>query len=189
MSTEFRVLLPNLRYQNNDIYFISHRPIKLKKNGKNYFQTEFPLGFKKRFSSIKYKGVQYECTIIEKEEEDGLIVSVKYETNYDNNYCHDTFKMKKLAKLFESYILNIRSYSDNDDRDDDLEISEYCQKEIKKNSLSSSSYDNDDYDNNNNNNDYHNDYQNDYHNDKYYRNKQNNDEEFNGYLFEVGNKF
>ena len=145
MSNTFHVLLPNLKYQEGDVYFICRgRPLKLKKNGKFYYKKELPLCLKKRSYSFKYEDVQYECTIKEKEEDDGLLVCVKYESMDGTSVNHDSSKTRQLAKLFESYLLNI-PYSpskNKNDIDEKTELFDYCQKEIKKNSDSFSLYNN-----------------------------------------------
>jgi hypothetical protein len=177
MSNTFHVILPNLKYQEDDVYFICRgRPLKLKKNGKFYYKKELPLFLKKRSYSFKYEDVQYECTIKEKEEEDGLIVFVKYESTDGTLVNHDSSKTRQLAKLFESYVLNIPySPSKNEkDTDEKTELFVYCQKEIKKNSESSSLYNNeddiDDLDEKNR--------------EKNSMNHGESEEEFNGHLFE-----
>lgn len=171
MSNTFNVVLPNLKYEDGDVHFICRgRPLKLKKNGKFYYKKELPLRLKKRSYSFKYKDVHYECTIKEKEEEDGLIVNVKYESSDGTYVNHDSSKTRKLAKLFESYVLNI-PYSDKEDRydtDEKTELFVYCQKEIQKNS---SSYNDETYENDNK-------------REKHPMIQEDYDEEFNGHLFE-----
>ena len=78
MPNSFKVILPNLVYKNNDVFFVfKEKPTKLKKNGKFYYVKELPLHLEKRSYIFKKDNVQYECLILEEEEDDGLIVSVK----------------------------------------------------------------------------------------------------------------
>jgi hypothetical protein len=149
METTFYIILPNLRYKkkDDDIYFVSNAPIKLKKNGKFYYQTEFPLYLEKRKYTFYYNQNSYECCIKEEEEENGLNVSVKYKKNSQLNkdpIIHDSIRIKELAKLFEAYLLHIPSYLQKHEEENNIKIEKKCKK--------SQIYKSDDYYSNYNNN-------------------------------------
>ena len=135
METTFYIILPNIRYKKheNDIYFVSNTPIKLKKNEKSYYQTEFPLHLQKRKYTFHYHQNSYECCIIEEEEENGLNVSVKYKRNSQfshNSIVHDSFRIKELAKLFEAYLLDITSYLEKHEEENNNLNSSVSEKNV-----------------------------------------------------------
>lgn len=98
----YNVLLPNLRYINKNIYFVSKVPIKLCIDEKIVYQTNFLLDISLT-GEISYLDTDIKCTIIEKEHDDGLEVNLSYEDNYDI-YTTD---LKTIAQIAEATILGI----------------------------------------------------------------------------------
>lgn len=107
----YEALLPNLRYKNNNIYFISKNPIKIKKNNKIDYIDEYILKNISLTGKITCISTELNCTILEKEDKDGLIVNIKYRDSSDI-YKQD---MQKFARTVEAAILGIDLMEDIED--------------------------------------------------------------------------
>ena len=155
----YDALLPNLRYKNNNVYFISKYPIKIKKNNKIEYINEYILENISLTGKIKCINTELNCKILEKEDDDGLIVNIKFRDGPDI-YKQD---MQKFARAIEASILGIdlmEDYdSDESDEDEsyDNDYSYYANKmydEISynddntQNSEIIEEFDDNDYDNN-----------------------------------------
>lgn len=114
----YEALLPNLRYKNNNIYFISNNPIKIKKNNKIDYIYEYILKNISLTGKITCINTELNCTILEKEDKDGLIVNIKYRDSSDI-YKPD---MQKFARAIEAAILRIDLMED----DESEETDNYC---------------------------------------------------------------
>jgi hypothetical protein len=109
--SEFNAILPNLKYKNNKIYFIcKDGSLKIIKNNKTIFIKEYALKNISLTGRFYCMGIELNCTILEKEIENGLEINIKYLDNYNINRDH----LKKFARTVEAKILNI-------DLDDDCE--------------------------------------------------------------------
>ena len=102
-TNSFNVLLPNLRYKNNGIYFKLKDPIKLEINNKIIFKNEFLLKDLEYSQTLNYMNIDIHCTIIKTEYDDGLKMSIKYDSN---EYNYTSF-MQKIARFVEASILGI----------------------------------------------------------------------------------
>lgn len=125
--TENVVLLPNLRYKNNNIFFISKSPIKTTLENKITYRTEFLLEDISLIGKIRCDGTDIQCQIIEKEYNDGMEIKLKYKNNM-NISSHD---IKKFARSIEAKILGIvnNEYNDNDNDIISYTFSDEIQKE------------------------------------------------------------
>ena len=126
--TENVVLLPNLRYKNNNIFFISKSPIKTTLQNKITYRTEFLLEGISLFGKIRCDGTDIQCQIIEKEYNDGMEIKLKYQKNM-NISSHD---IKKFARSIEAKILGIVNNEDQDQNNDNDIISYTFSDEIQK---------------------------------------------------------
>jgi hypothetical protein len=111
----YEALLPNLRYKNNNVYFISKYPIRIKKNNKIDYINEYILENISLTGKIKCINTELNCTILEKEDEDGLIVNIKYRDGPDI-YKQD---MQKFARVIEAAILGIDLMEDDESEESD----------------------------------------------------------------------
>jgi hypothetical protein len=115
----YNAILPNLRYKNNNIYFIPKNPIKIRLNGKIEYKYEFILEDMELTAKINCIDTELTCKILEKENENGLIVNIKFR---DNSYiCKQD--MQKFARAVEAAILDIDLMDDNDS---DISDTNYC---------------------------------------------------------------
>lgn len=124
-TNSFNVLLPNLRYKNDCIYFKSKTPIKLKVNNKTIFKDEFLLKDLSFTQTLNYMDMDIHCKIIKVEYDDGLKMNIKYDSN-EHNYMSI---MQQIARFVEASILGINiddSESEYDDYSD-----EYYDNKIK----------------------------------------------------------
>ena len=144
------ILLPNLLFEKNNIYFKFKKYFKLEINNKKILFDKFLLNNIPLYGTIYFKDIKINCDIIKKENREGLIMELKY--NSDDYFS--VLDVQIIAKKIEKIILNI-----NDEHDDKEE--EYL---ANNHSLSAaSSYINDEnsehnVDLNNNNNNYSNYY-------------------------------
>jgi hypothetical protein len=99
----YEALLPNLRFKNNNVYFVSKNPIKIKKNDKIDYINEYILENISLTCKIKCINTELNCTILEKEDKNGLIVNIKFRDETDI-YKHT---MQKFARAAEAAILGI----------------------------------------------------------------------------------
>lgn len=113
----FEALLPNLRYKNNNIYFISKYPIKIKKNNKIIYINEYLLENISLTGKITCIDTELNCTILEKEDNNGLIVNIKFR---DGPFIYKQ-DMQKYARAIEAAILGIDLMEDNE-----TDISDTC---------------------------------------------------------------
>jgi len=112
----YEALLPNLRYKNNNIYFISKNPIKIKKNNKIDYINEYILKNISLTGKITCIKTELNCTILKKEDKNGLIVNIKYRDNSDI-YKQD---MQKFARAIEAAILGIDLMDDDESEEIDI---------------------------------------------------------------------
>lgn len=129
-TNSFNVLLPNLRYKNNDgIYFKSKNPIKLEINNKTIFKNEFLLKDLAYSQTLNYMDIDIHCTIIKIEYDDGLKMNIKYDSN---EYNYTSF-MQKIARYIEASILGINidesdyEYTDYSEEYYDNKIKEFTE--------------------------------------------------------------
>jgi hypothetical protein len=109
------VLLPNLRYKNNDVYFIFKNPIKIIVNDKKEFKTEMLLKNLSLTGEVFVMDIKIKCLISTEERDDGLKVNLKY---MDRHYLYKS-DICKFARAVESAILNIDIFDDENDHNDD----------------------------------------------------------------------
>lgn len=102
------VLLPNLRYKNNNIYFIFNDPVKVIVNGKKEFKNEIKLPNLSLEGVIYVMDIKIKCNIIEEERHDGLIVNL----NYMDQHCLYNSDICKFARAVEAAILKIDIFDD-----------------------------------------------------------------------------
>ena len=107
------VLLPNLRYKNDDVYFIFNNPVKIMNNGKKEFKNEILLKNLALTGEITVMDVKIDCSIIKEERDDGLKVNLKY---MDRHYLYNT-DLHKFARAVESAILNIDIFDDENENE------------------------------------------------------------------------
>jgi len=105
------VLLPNLRYKNNKIYFIFKNPVKIIVNGKKEFKNEILLQNLSLTGEIFVMDIKIKCLISIEERDDGLKVNLKY---MDRHYLYKS-DICKFARAVESAILNIDIFDDDTD--------------------------------------------------------------------------
>lgn len=122
-TNSFNVLLPNLRYKNDGIYFKSKNPIKLEINNKTIFKNEFLLKDLAYSQTLNYMDIDIHCTIIKTEYDDGLKMNIKYNSN---EYNYTSF-MQKIARYVEASILGI-----NIDESESNYSEEYYDDKIKE---------------------------------------------------------
>lgn len=122
-TNSFNVLLPNLRYKNDGIYFKSKNPIKLEINNKTIFKNEFLLKDLSYSQTLNYMDIYINCTIIKTEYDDGLKMNIKYDSN---EYNYTSF-MQKIARYVEGSILGI-----NIDESESDYSEEYYDDKIKE---------------------------------------------------------
>jgi len=101
---EFNALLPNLKYKDKKVYFIcKDGPLKIKKDNKIEFVREYSLGDISLNGKFFCMDIEINCTILEKENNNGLEVNIKYNDSPNINRDH----MKKFARALEARILDI----------------------------------------------------------------------------------
>jgi len=108
----FGSYLPNLRYKNNNIYYYSSNPIKLKSSKSKlgyYYQREFKLDNLQLYDEMTTYGITYYIEILPKYLTNGLEISVKYSDPYDILHKYD---QKKIARAIEFKILGINIFKD-----------------------------------------------------------------------------
>jgi hypothetical protein len=124
-TNSFNVLLPNLRYKNDCIYFKSKSPIKLKVNNKTIFKDEFLLKDLSFTQTLNYMDMDIHCKIIKVEYDDGLKMNIKYDSN-EHNYMSI---MQQIARFVEASILGINI--DDSESEYDNYSDEYYDNKIK----------------------------------------------------------
>lgn len=128
----YDVLLPNLRYKEENVFFVSKIPIKIIIDGIIEYKTEFKLENISLTGKIRCIDTDIQCKIIEKEYEDGVQLNLKYKDR-SGLYSSD---VQKFARAAEAAILGINIMEDNDeisydsseennDVDDEQELNTY----------------------------------------------------------------
>ena len=161
MRTEI-IGLPNLRYKNNKIYFISKTPIKIIINDIKKYIYEVPLDDIQLYGTVIIDDVKINCIILEEEDDEYLKIKITFQDRYD------IFKkdIQLFAKYIEAKILNISyRYNNNVEASNMIEEKIYDEFMNHNEDNCDSECDND-YDNDNDNN-YDNDYENDFNNIDY----------------------
>jgi len=116
---EFNALLPNLKYKDKQVYFIcKDGSLKIKKDNKIEFVKEYPLGDISLNGKFFCMDIEIDCTILEKEINNGLEVNIKYNDSPNINRDH----MKKFARALEARILDINIDDDDDESDNSSEF-------------------------------------------------------------------
>jgi hypothetical protein len=146
----YEALLPNLRYKKKDknIYYIHKNPIKITLNGKTDYKKEFLLEDVYFNGNIYCIDTEINFSILEKEDDEGLIVNIKYR---DAAYIYKQ-DMQKFARAIEAFLLGIDIMEDNDSYEDsyysyDNNYSYYASSLYDDNSAydDNSSYDNESF--------------------------------------------
>jgi hypothetical protein len=115
-NKSYEVLLPNLRYKNNNVCFIPKYPIKIKKNNKIDYINEYVLENLSLTGKITCINTELNGRILEKEDENGLIVNIKYRDGPDI-YKQD---VQKFARAIEAAILGIDLMEDYESEESDI---------------------------------------------------------------------
>lgn len=137
----YDVLMPNLKYKDKKIYFISKNPIKLIINNNIEFKRE------EIFKNISLTG-KLQCLskniqfkIIEEELDNGLKVNI----NIDHCGSIDRCEMQKIARVVEAFMLGIDLMDETEtdeneyfieeehDEDDEYDEDEYEYEDINEN--------------------------------------------------------
>lgn len=100
---EYDVLLPNLRYKKDNVYFYSTNPIKINKNNRVEYIDEILLEDLVLESTVYYLDTEIKCKILEKENEDGLVINIRFRDRHD--ICNRHIQM--FARYIEASILKI----------------------------------------------------------------------------------
>lgn len=125
--SEFNVLLPNLRYKHNKIYFICKEgALKILENNKTKFIKEYPLENISLTGKFYCMGIELNCTILEKENEKGLEVNIKYKDKSEINRDH----LKKFARTVEAKILDIDLDDNNSNSSEEFNLENEYNKKI-----------------------------------------------------------
>ena len=100
------LLLPNLRYKENDkkIYFKTNRCVRIVKNNKTVLENMFPVGDLALSGRFELFNIIFECNIQEIERDDGLAVKIKYNNN--NKLIYEK-QLLKIAKYIEGLLCNL----------------------------------------------------------------------------------
>ena len=72
------VVLPNLLFKNNNIYFKFKKYFTININGKKILFDNFLLNNTQLYGTIYFKKIKINCDILEKENSDGLFVELRY---------------------------------------------------------------------------------------------------------------
>ena len=108
-NTSFQVLLPNLIYKNDELYFKSKYPMKIKQNNKFEYKNDFLLKDVNLERKINIRGMILKCKILDKSIKNDVISHIEINTT---EYI-SKIDMQKYAKEFESVILNINLDDNN----------------------------------------------------------------------------
>lgn len=114
------VLLPNLLFKKNNIYFKFKQYFELNINGKKILFDNFLLNNTPLYGTIYFKKIKINCDILEKENKGGLFVELRY----DRDEYFILEDVQKISKEIELMLLNIDNpdYYDNDNNDNNLYI-------------------------------------------------------------------
>jgi hypothetical protein len=120
----FIAILPNLRFRNGNVYFLSNKPIKLTdiktKNKNSHY--EFILENISLKGSVFIKDIKFNCEILEEEIKNGLKIKVSY---IDQYLVIDKVYMQKVSRAVEAKILGINIFDDDDNIDYDDNLNKY----------------------------------------------------------------
>jgi hypothetical protein len=108
-NVSFNVLLPNLRYINNQLYFKPKYSIKVKNNNKIENKSEFLLKDINLEGTINCMGIKLKCKILEESLRNGVKANIQINTDEHIS----KIDMQKYARQLEATILNINLDDDN----------------------------------------------------------------------------
>jgi hypothetical protein len=138
---EHDVLLPNLRFKNNKIYYYSINPLRITKNGKKEYLNEILLDNLVLETTVYYLDIEIRCKILEIEDKNGLIMNLKFRDRHDIS----NRDVQDFARYIEAKILKINSYepiyteytdeSNTDDLDNDDDEDCDDEDDVNKESL------------------------------------------------------
>jgi len=100
---ECDVLLPNLRYKNDSVYYYSKNPLKINKNNRVEYINEILLEDLVLEATVYYSDTEIKCKILKKEDENGLIVNIRFRDRHDISNRH----IQMFARYIEASILKI----------------------------------------------------------------------------------
>jgi hypothetical protein len=122
MIKKDKVLLPNLYYDKSKdaICFKFKNSFYLKVNDKQVLFNNYVLNNVSYTGSIYYYDLKIKCTLIKKEDINGLYVDLEY----DQTDYLSTNEISKVGKEIESLILNIDNYENKSDKNSSSEIDE-----------------------------------------------------------------
>jgi len=105
---ECDVLLPNLRYKNDNVYYYSTNPLKINKNNRVEYINEILLEDLVLEATVYYSDIEIKCKILKKENDNGLVVNIRFRDRHD--ICNRNIQM--FAKYIEASILKINIEDD-----------------------------------------------------------------------------
>jgi len=123
----FHAILPKLRYDKVNIFYIPSKAIRTKFNNKIEYKKEFMISEIADNSKINILNYKLDCTIIKEELENGLKILIKTES-FDNIGISDK---QKIARAIEGIILNNNIMDDEDNEDF---YNDYYENKINDNS-------------------------------------------------------
>ena len=121
----FKAILPNLRYKNNKLYFISNKIIKTKNRNKFEHKIEFELSSIGSSSKLHYMNYEIQCSIIKEELQNG----VKIDVSLKNINNLSKYEMQKIARYIESSVLSINIDYESDTTSDQYDNSSKYNKD------------------------------------------------------------
>ena len=129
-NANFIAILPNLRYKDEHIYFKSTKTILIKDNNKIKNENEFILENCSLKNTILYKNINFTFIVIKEENDEGLKITVEYDSMNDLITFY-TLEKQKIARYIEGCILGI-SMEDDTIIDDNIDYFKYYENEIKR---------------------------------------------------------
>ena len=150
------VLLPNLLFEKNNVYFKFKKCFELNVNNKQILFDKFLLNDISLNGVIYFEKIKINCSIIKKENTNGLLMEFKY----DKDDYFSKLDIQKVSKKIEKMILNISdSYSEYDQNENELDNKNNKSHDYHNDNYSSNNSDLNDsycdyYSSNNYNNDY-----------------------------------
>ena len=124
----FHAILPKLKYDKGNIFYIPSKAIRTKFNNKIEYKKEFMISEIADNSKINILNYKLDCTIIKEELENGLKILIKTES-FDNIGISDK---QKIARAIEGIILNNNIMDDEDNEDF---YNDYYENKINNNNL------------------------------------------------------
>ena len=130
-NKSFNAILRHLRFKDDKIYFKFTEKIDIKKDDKILFIDTVLINNLSLKNIIKHLNIEFHCTILKKELNDGLEIKIEYEDKDDViHFCKS--EKQKIARYIESCIIRIDL---NDelyiDTDTDFDYDNYCNNEIR----------------------------------------------------------